>query len=126
MRASNFLVSCLDTICWLELVVESANDAADSYLVRIGDTAKFNAKGIRSSMVYNLAVQRQSILLVYQEQSQPVSNPYVWTRRQVNDPQAAKANVGWFSESDRLSQTFIFDSQGKSCINVVTGNLRRS
>ena len=50
------LVSCLDTIRWLGLVVESANDAADSYLVRIGDAAKFNAKGIRSGMVYNLAV----------------------------------------------------------------------
>src|SRR6185295_4698243 len=122
VRATS-LVSCLDTICWLELVVESANNTADCYLVRIGDAAKFNAKGIRSSMVYNLTVQRQSILLVYQEQSQPVSNSYVWTRRQVNDPQAAKANVRRFAESDRLSQTFIFDGQGKSRINIVTGKL---
>src|SRR5258706_16058628 len=81
------LVSCLDTVCWLELVVESANNTAECYLVRIGDAAKFNATGIGRSMVYNLAVQRQSILQVYQEQSQPVSNYYVWTARQVNNPQ---------------------------------------
>ena len=61
------LFSCLDTIGWLELVVESANDTPDSYLVGIGDAAKFNAKGIRSGMVHNLTVQRQSFFLVYQE-----------------------------------------------------------
>ena len=117
------LVSSLDTICWLDLVVESADYAADSCLVRIGDAAKFNAKGIRSGMVHNLTVQRQSIFLVYQEETQPVANSYVWTRGQVDDSQAAKTNVGWFAQSDRLSQTFIFDSQGQMRINVVTRKL---
>src|SRR6185503_18866568 len=117
------LVSSLATICWLKLVVEPANDAADSYLVRIGDAAKFNAKGIGGGMMHDFAVQRQSIFLVYQQESQTVANSYVWTRRQVDDSQAAQTNVGWLPKSDRLPQTFIFDSQCEPCINIVTGKL---
>src|SRR6185503_19526251 len=87
------LVSSLATICRLQLVVEPANDAADSYLVRVGNAAKFNAKGIGGGMMYDFAVQRQSIFLIYQQEAEPVANSYVWTRRQVDDSQATKTNV---------------------------------
>src|SRR5258706_9763312 len=117
------LFSCLDTIRWLKLVVEPANDAADSYLVRIGNAAKFNAKGIGGGMMYDLAMQRQSIFLVYQQESQPVANSYVWTGRQVDDSQAAQTNVGGLAQSDRLPQTFIFYSQCEPGINIVKGKL---
>ena len=73
--------------------------------------------------MYDLTVQGQSFFLIYKEQSQPVANFDIGARGQINDAQATKANVGWLTESDRLSQAFIFDSQGKSGIHVVTRKL---
>ena len=70
-------------------------------------------------MVHNLTVQRQSVFLIHEQESQLVADFHIWTRRQVTDPHATKADIRWFTESDRLSQTFVFDSQSQPRVDVV-------
>src|SRR5882672_4248888 len=48
------------------LIIESANYSAHRLLVGRRDAAKFNSESIRSSVVDDLAVQRQGVILVQQ------------------------------------------------------------
>lgn len=60
------LVSCFDTIVgWL--VVESAYYSTHGDLIRIGDAAKLNAKGIGSSVVHNFTMQRQGVFGIHEQ-----------------------------------------------------------
>ena len=68
-------------------------------------------------------MQCQSIFLIQQQQSEPITDSHVGTGGKVTHAQAAKTDIGRFAESDGLFQTFIFNSQRQSGPDIVTGKL---
>jgi len=92
-------------------------------LFRWCDAAKFDTERIWGCVMHDLTVQGQSVFVIHEQEAQLVANFYVWARGQVADPQATKADIRGFTESDRLSQTFVFDSQSQASIDVVAWKL---
>src|ERR1051325_1776123 len=74
-------------------VIETPNYSADRELLRRGYAAKFNSKRVGRCMMHHFPVQRQSVFLVNQQQSEPIAHPDIWAGGQVADAQTAKTYV---------------------------------
>jgi len=62
-------------------------------------------------MMNHFAMQRQSFFPVNKQQAKPIANSHIGTGGKIRDAQATKTDIGWFTQSDRLFETLVFDRQ---------------
>jgi hypothetical protein len=63
-------------------------------------------------MMNDFSAQRQSILVIDQQETQPVTDLNSGTRRKISNANAAKTDVSRLGKSDRLFQLLVFNRQG--------------